>query len=66
MKSGRSTGKSLLYLMISVILPVALILINHLYRPDNIFLSILLITWMGFALLIIQPYSTEGYETVEP
>ncbi|MGM0405862.1 MAG: hypothetical protein ACQEQM_06955 [Thermoplasmatota archaeon] len=66
MKRGRSTGKALLYLFISVILPVALILVNHLYRPDNIFLSILLVTWMGFALLVIQPYSVEGFETVEP
>lgn len=66
MKSERSTGKSLLYLVISVILPVALILINHLYRPDNLFLSIFLVAWIGFALLVIQPYHTEGYETVDP
>jgi len=66
MKGTRSKEKALIYLTISVILPIALILINHLYRPDNIFLSILLLAWIGLALLIIQPYSTEGYETVEP
>lgn len=65
MKGGRSKGKAWLYLFISVILPIAIILVNHLYRPDNIFLSIFIVAWIGFALLVIQPYSVEGYETVE-
>ncbi|MFO7791435.1 MAG: hypothetical protein R6W73_00445 [Candidatus Saliniplasma sp.] len=66
MSRDRPSEKVFLYLVISVILPISLILVNHLYRPDNIFLSILLVVWMGFSLLVLQPYSVEGYETVEP
>ncbi len=66
MSYDRSPGKIFLYLVISVILPVSFILVNHMYLPNNLFLSIILVTWMGFSLLILQPYSVEGYETVEP
>ncbi len=66
MKRKRSSLKAFIYLLISVIVPVAGILVNHLYRPDHIWLSIILIVWMGFFMLALEPFDTEGYETVEP
>ncbi len=62
----RSAIKMLVYLFISVILPVALILINHIFWIDNVVLTAILMVWMGFALLIIQPYSIGEYKTIEP
>jgi len=41
-------------------------IINHVWWIDNILLSIALIVWMGFGILVLQPYTVEGYETVEP
>ncbi len=54
------------YLLISVIIPVALVLINHIYWIDNIMLSVFLLVWMGFALLVVQPYSIGEYKTIKP
>jgi len=66
MKDERHPGKMFLYMLISVILPVGFILLNHMWRPNNILLSVILVTWMGFSLLVLQPFSVEGYETIEP
>ncbi len=62
----RSPIKMFIYLVISVILPVALILINHVFWIDNIVLTAALMVWMGFALLVIQPYNIGEYKTIEP
>ncbi len=62
----RSTIKTLVYLFISVILPVALILINHVFWIDNVVLTAFLMVWMGFALLVIQPYPIGEHKTIEP
>lgn len=66
MVKERSFETILIYLIISVILPIALILINHIFWIDNIMLTVIIIGWMGFALLALQPYSIGEYETVEP
>ncbi|GEM_PF-1789793 len=66
MKQRRSPLRILIYLLITVILPMVLMIVNHVYWIDNIVLTIILITWMGFGLIVLQPYPTEGYETIEP
>ncbi|MFO8109883.1 MAG: hypothetical protein R6U17_05100 [Thermoplasmata archaeon] len=62
----RSPLRILIYLFATIIAPMALMIINHVYWIDNIVLTIFLITWMGFGLIVLQPYSVEGYETIEP
>lgn len=66
MASQRSDMTILFYMLISVVIPVLVVIINHMFWIDNIFLSILIIGWMGFALLVLQPYSIDEYETIEP
>ncbi|MFP3872576.1 MAG: hypothetical protein ACLFVL_06830 [Candidatus Aenigmatarchaeota archaeon] len=66
MARERSPFRIFIYLLISVILPVIGILVNHLYKPDNILLSLFLVVWMGFFLMALQPFDTENFETVEP
>ncbi len=66
MASQRSDMTILFYMLISVVIPVLVVIINHMFWIDNIFLSILVIGWMGFALLVLQPYSIDEYETIEP
>lgn len=66
MASKRSSARVFFYLLISVIIPVAMVLINHIYWIDNIMLSVGLLVWMGFALLVIQPYPIGDYKTTEP
>ncbi|MFO7992004.1 MAG: hypothetical protein R6U61_06915 [Thermoplasmata archaeon] len=66
MAEQRSDLKILFYMLISVIIPVLVVIINHMFWIDNIFLSIFVIGWMGFALLVLQPYSIDEYETIEP
>lgn len=66
MASQRSDMTILFYMLISVVIPVLVVIINHMFWIDNIFLSILVIGWMGFALLVLQPYSADEYETIEP
>lgn len=62
----RSPARILFYLLISVILPLAGLFINHFLWEGNLLLSIFLIGWMGFALLALQPFNVEKYETIEP
>ncbi|MFP4001925.1 MAG: hypothetical protein ACOCTN_07540 [Candidatus Natronoplasma sp.] len=66
MARERSNLRKFIYLLIAVIIPVAGILINHLYKPDEVILTIFFIVWMGFFMLAIEPFSTEGEETIEP
>lgn len=66
MAPPRSSLRILVYLLISVILPVALILINHAFWIDNIVLTAFLMVWMGFALIVLQPYPLGEYKTIEP
>ncbi len=66
MVARRSSARMFVYLLISVIIPVALVLINHIYWIDNIMLSVFLLVWMGFALLVVQPYSIGEYKTIKP
>ncbi len=72
-KRERSSLQIFIYLMLSVVLPVLGMLLNHWIVPyfldswdGNILISILLVGWMGFALLTLQPYSKGKYKTVEP
>ncbi|MBS3781787.1 MAG: hypothetical protein KGY68_04185 [Candidatus Thermoplasmatota archaeon] len=53
-------------MLIAVIIPVSGVLVNHLYRPNNILLSIFFIVWMGFFVLALEPFDMEEEETVEP
>jgi len=62
----RSNLRKFIYLLISVIIPISGILVNHLYRPDNILLSMFFIVWMGFFIMALAPFDTEGEETIEP
>ena len=62
----RSPLRILIYLLATIIAPMALMIINHVWWLDNIVLTVILISWMGFGLIVLQPYSTEGHETVEP
>jgi len=66
MARERSTLRNFIYLLISVVIPIIGIGINHLYRPDNILLSIFLVVWIGFSILALEPFDTEDSETVEP
>lgn len=66
MARERSNLRVFIYLIISVIIPVGGILINHLYKPDHILLSVFFIVWMGFFLMAFEPFDTEGSETIEP
>ncbi len=66
MARKRSTFRILVYLVLTVILPMVLMVINHTIWIDNILLTIFLITWMGFGLIVLQPYSVGDYETIEP
>lgn len=66
MKRERSFERILLYLFISIIVPIAIIIINHVYWIDNLLLSVILVSWMGFSLLALQPFSEGEYETIEP
>lgn len=66
MARKRSTSRILFYLLSTIIIPMALMIINHTIWIDNIVLTIILISWMGFGLIVLQPYSVEGYETIEP
>ncbi len=66
MARKRSFIRVFIYMLLSVVLPIALMIINHVWWIDNILLSIALIVWMGFGILVLQPYTVEGYETVEP
>lgn len=66
-KQERSTKKRLLYVTIAVIIPLAGILINHLFRPDHILISLFLIVWIGFFIMALEPFEIKGEEkTVEP
>jgi len=62
----RSPARILFYLLISVVLPLAGVFINHFFWTGNILVSIILMGWMGFALLALQPYTIDEYETIEP
>jgi len=66
MVSKSKSFRKAIYLLISVILPIVLIIVNHAIWIDNIILSILLMTWMGFSMLALQPFDTGKYETIEP
>ncbi len=65
-REEQSKLKKFIYLLIAVILPISGILVNHLYRPDHIMISLFLIIWMGFFMLALEPFDTEDSETVEP
>ncbi|MFW5946267.1 MAG: hypothetical protein ACOCTN_05285 [Candidatus Natronoplasma sp.] len=65
-REERSNLKKFIYLLIAVIIPISGILVNHLYRPDYILLSIFFIVWMGFFVFALEPFDTEDSETVEP
>lgn len=60
------SAKRMLYILISVILPIAVIIINHAVWIDNIILSIVMLSWMGFSMLALQPFDKGKYETIEP
>lgn len=62
----RKSIRKLLYVIVSVILPIALVIINHAFWIDNIILSIVLLSWMGFSMLALQPFEKGKYETIEP
>lgn len=62
----RSPARILFYLLISVVLPLAGLFINHFFWVGNLLLSMALIGWMGFALLALQPYNIDEYDTIEP
>ncbi|MBS3790777.1 MAG: hypothetical protein KGY66_07675 [Candidatus Thermoplasmatota archaeon] len=66
MARERSNLRRFIYLLIAVIIPVSGVLVNHLYRPNNILLSIFFIVWMGFFVLALEPFDMEEEETVEP
>ncbi len=66
MARERSNKRVFIYLLISVIVPLIGIMINHLYKPDHILLSVFFIVWMGFFMLSLEPFDTEGEETIEP
>ncbi len=66
MKRERSQLKMFIYILIAVILPVIGILVNHLYKPDHILLSMFFVVWMGFFLMALQPFDVEGFETIDP
>lgn len=66
MARERSNLTKFIYLLIAVIIPVAGIMVNHLYRPEEILLTIFFIVWMGFFIMTLEPFGTEGEETVEP
>ncbi len=66
MARERSNMRIFIYILISVVLPVGGILINHLYKPDHILLSVFFIVWMGFFLMTLEPFDTEDAETIEP
>jgi len=61
-----SNFKKFIYLLIAVIIPISGILVNHLYGPGQILLSIFFVVWMGFFIMALEPFDTEGEETVEP
>jgi len=65
-REDRSNLKKFIYLVIAVIIPISGVLVNHLYRPDHILLSIFFLVWMGFFVLALEPFDTEDSETIEP
>jgi len=65
-RESPSNLRKFIYLLIAVIIPIIGILVNHLYRPDHILISIILIVWIGFFVLALEPFDTEDSETVEP
>jgi len=65
-REDRSNLKKFIYLLIAVIIPISGVLVNHLYRPDHILLSVFFIAWMAFFVLALEPFDTEDSETIEP
>ncbi len=66
MANEKTPKKRLLYTVIAIFVPIIGILVNHLYRPDHILLSLFFIVWMGFFIMALAPFEKEVDETVEP
>ena len=66
MPTKKPSVKKTIEILITIVLPIILIIVNHAIWIDNIILSIGLLSWMGFSILAFQPFDVGEYETIEP